>query len=118
MGLRTNFERIGIRDADEFLDVVEKQLKLIDDICSTVDNFKIDLLDETGLDEVPGAKLKHAMRALIIGVIAASGTSPATVDISLVAKKPYLKVTCGQLGTGVTKVTDSPKWIGWMGDDH
>jgi acid phosphatase family membrane protein YuiD len=74
MGLSTKFERIGIRDADDFLDVVEKQLKIIDDICSTVDNLKVDLLDETGLDEVPGAKLKHAIRGLIIGVIASSGT--------------------------------------------
>jgi hypothetical protein len=35
----------------------------------------------------------------------------------LTPKKPYLKVTLAKLGSGVTKVYDSPKWLGWMGDD-
>jgi hypothetical protein len=112
--LKMDFKRTGIRDMDDFLDVVEKQLKLVDDICDSVDDFKMKFMDATGLDEVPGAKIKHALRGLVLGLAAAAGDKPDSYEIKFSDKKPFVHVRVDELAHGVDKVYDSPKWEGLL----
>jgi len=49
----------------------------------------------TGLDEIPGAKLKHALMGLVVGMYAAAGDNMDDVKIEPESKAPYLKVKVG-----------------------
>lgn len=66
------------------------------------------------MDEIPGAKFKHALRGLILGLAASGGEEADAYEIKITDKKPYFKVRAEKLGEGIDKVYDDPKWVGYL----
>lgn len=71
-------------------------------------------MDATGMDEIPGAKFKHALRGLVLGLAAAAGEKPDHYHFTFTDVKPYCVVKVDELGHGVNRVYDSPKWEGHL----
>ncbi len=69
---------------DDFLYQVERSCKELDDLNKDFDKLKIDFLDATRMDEIPGAKLKHAMLGLFVGMYACAGEDPNSCGVDFV----------------------------------
>ena len=59
------------------------------------------------MDEIPGAKLKHAMLALFVGMYACAGEDPDSCGVEFVGGKPFLKVNIGNMKDDDKKFYDN-----------
>jgi hypothetical protein len=76
---------------------MEKKIKDYDDFNDTIDEFKDDFLINSGMDEQPGAKFKHALKGLFVAMYSCAGDDADDCKIEFLSSKPYIKVKLGKM---------------------
>jgi len=77
---------------DIFLDTVEENCRQVDIATSAYFECRKNLYWETKFDEVPGAKLNHALQGMLLSIYSIAGADSNALGSAFGTSKPFIKM--------------------------